>query len=56
MSSMSAAAGDGEPGTSLDTTNEEISGPACTGENNKQVSSRPRWEHGLRHIQILVIP
>lgn len=37
-SSMSASAGDREPGIPLDNAREEISGSTYTGENNKHVS------------------
>uniref|UniRef100_A0A4W6DLZ6 Erythroid differentiation regulatory factor 1 n=1 Tax=Lates calcarifer TaxID=8187 RepID=A0A4W6DLZ6_LATCA len=36
---MSVSAGDGEPGIPLDNAKEEISGPACTGENSKHDSA-----------------
>lgn len=39
VSSMSASAGDREPGNPLDNVKEEISGPTCTGEISKHVST-----------------
>ncbi|XP_069548926.1 erythroid differentiation-related factor 1 isoform X1 [Brachyistius frenatus] len=36
---MSASAGDGEPGTPLENAKEEMSGPACSGENGKHDSA-----------------
>lgn len=40
VSSMSASAGDIEPGTPLDNEKEDICGPICTGETSKHVSKQ----------------
>lgn len=47
VSSMSASAGDGEPGLPFDM--EEVSVPTCTGENSRHVSNYSDNEKNLLH-------
>lgn len=53
VSSMSASAGDREPGVPLDNAKEEIGGPTCTGEHSKHVSNYTEIKEKLLHSLLL---